>query len=340
MRHRIVMVFVLAAAALLQGCVRDQLVRQETKAFAATANDATAAGTKFYEELIDGDRALYATFYLLDASCRPPAVGEEIYWLKKSRPKTPDRWCADAAASDTHTLTSEFSYSSFEREFAALSFVAEYLAALTELAADPEAKAATQFADAAADLNTLLAAAKKDPVLNKDQIEAAVALFGLLEQLSADAKSAREIRALLKEKGAQASDNFKSLSESLLKDAGFKDAELKARIATATIALKFGNPSDPFLRQTVLAGYYDTIDLERGLDRLKKNCDAKAKPEVRQYCGATAAGLMHAAAVAHTDLINLAAGDLNDKQKAKEAKLAYARFIGVVRLFVSLTGAF
>jgi hypothetical protein len=91
----------------------------------------------------------------------------------------------------------------------------------------------------------------------------------------------------------------------------------------------------------MLTGYYEAIDLDRSLNAFKKRCEEKAKKaDDSKYCGAQAAGLMHAASVAHADLLSLAAGDLTDAQKTKAAKLAYARFIAVVRLFVSLTGAF
>lgn len=340
MRNQLTLVVFLAAAALLQGCVRSQLLRQETQAFATTADRAAAAGAKFYEELIESDRDLYAMFYALDASCRPPSINRGVYWLKKARTKNPDRWCSDKPASDTITLSAAFSHDSFEREFSALAFTATYITALTELAADHKATAATQFADAAADINTLLAAAKKDPVLNKDQIEAASSLFGFLQEISASANSAREIRSLLDAHGVKAKENLDLLSEALLMDSAFVDADLEAKIGTATSALNNGKLSDPFLRHSVLASYYRAIDIKGSLNAFKKKCEANAEHDVKKYCGAKAAGLMHIAAVAHKDLLNLATGNLNAEQKAKEAKLAYARFISAVRLFVSLTAAF
>jgi len=343
MGNRVVLLVLLAGAALLQGCVQNQLLRQETQAFAATADKAATEGATFYSHLIESDRQLYAAFYVLDGTCRPPSISVDgrVHWLKEPRSKTPERWCADWAAPDTQTLSSELTYESFAREFAALSFMANYVAGLLELAANPEADAGKRFAGAAADINTLLAAANKDPVLNKDQIEAASGLFGFLQELSSEATSAHEIRSLLKKNGARTMENFQALTKSLLADSAFNNADLEARIATATTALKFRPLPDPFLRHTMLTGYYEAIDLNRTLGAFKARCEVKAKKaDDRKFCGAQAAGLMHAASVAHADLLSLAAGDLNDAQKAKAAKLAYARFIGVVRLFVSLTGAF
>lgn len=368
MRKHLVLLLFLAVAAMLQGCVRSQLLRQETQAFAKTAGDASAAGTKFYRDLIDNDRDLYTTLYVLDASCRPPSLGRPIYWLTGGSPEppedkrletskgkqkktpadkpadkpaeTPKRWCADQPVPGTYALFSEFGYDSFEREFATLAFTSSYVAALAELAADPKATASKQFADAAADLNTLLAAANKDPVLNKDQIEAASSLFGLLQELSSNARSAREIRALLAAKSAEATKNFERLSDGLLKDPAFNEAIFDAKVAIAVELVRFRGPAQPFERHMALTGYYRAIDTQRSINAIRRNCEATAKPDASKYCGATAAGLMHAAAQAHTDLLNLAAGNLSTEQKAKEAKLAYARFIGVVRLFVSLAAAF
>jgi hypothetical protein len=327
--------FAITAAILLCGCAHNQLLRLETKDYVVTADRAEASGRAFYDGIIASDRALWAGLHAFDARCTPRSLRESYF-----NPDGSSRGlCSTTPPFKGAQPGEDIDRATFAKQYAALDFVASYLKALAEASADPELKAADAFKLAAADLDVLFRLFKAENPLDKDGAAAIQELVGLIDELAQDARSAAEIRALVRERGARADAAFAALSEWLVRDARLKQA-------TDDISLHFnvfraidGGASD-VERGRIIETHYAGIDARETVARRYAACMARAEVALRRFCAHPEAGLMYLAGQSHRELVGLADGRMNARQKARFMALQRAYFFRVASLFLDLTGAF
>ncbi len=324
-----------SAALFASGCAHNQLLRLETKDYVATAQHAEAGGRAFYDGIIASDRALWAGLHAFDARCTPRSLRESYF-----NPEGASRGLCSATPPFKGAQPSEdIDRATFAKQYAALDFVASYIKALAEASTDPELKAADSFKQAAADLDVLFRLFNAENPLDKDGAAAIQELVGLIDELAQDARSAAEIRALVRDRGPRADAAFAALGEWLVRDARLKQATDGMNLYFNVLRAVDGGASD-VERGRIMETHYAGIDAREAVARRYAACMAGAEVEQRRFCAHPEAGLMHLAGQSHRELVGLAGGNMNARQKARFMKLQRAYFFRVASLFIDLTGAF
>lgn len=335
----------------LGGCTGDALLRKETQRFTEAAGKASTQGEAFYNDLVTLDRSNWALMLAVDKSCMPRSLGVPVYRADPVAPKdagnTAKRLCSPNPTAIDPLGIAELDRAFFAVEFALLESIASYTAALAELAGDPKLEATAAFSQAKADFDVLLALTGATSPLGDAQTKAITDLIGFVDELAAENGRAQAIRKILEARSAAASKNLLALAAALKRDEPHRAAAKELDRALAALAIKLG-PDDASLRIELLRHYYASVDaIERNnqiVATSTKRCTAaKDDPElsadqnalVRTYCGYPAAGITLAASFAHDALVNLAKGDLNVRQRAEKARLAYRQFMRIAKLFVS-----
>lgn len=332
------------SALMLAGCAHDKLLRQETQAFAATAQKSSAQGREFYERQIRDDRELWASLYQLDRKCTPASFRPSYFRLDGGA----GALCSERAPSPGEPPSSELSRSHFAHQYAALKFIESYLVALTKAAGDPTLDASKDFAAAAADLNTLLTTFGMQ-TMAEDRTTAIGELVGLVEELSKERKSAKAIRAIVAEKRQGAESAFQLIVDSLKQDTGNEKTTRAAMLATLAMV---GNASDAGVwgrqsgdaRRKFLELRYRDIDEKERILECERNASDKTPAGVRYsekaLCVSPAAGMMQAAQQAHREFLGLIDGRLSKAQKEKLIKLQRQNLMRAIKLYLGLVAAF
>lgn len=321
--------FVLACVmCCLAGCgAKNALLREETAAFAESAAVATDRGVAFYDDVVDADRELRKMLLKLDAGCIPSEFAAG----------TPQCRIGDAATAVGGSLPR----STFAFERAQLSFLANYIGALADLAGDVESHAGANFESAIGDLEAIRALfGSSSALISDERIAATSSLLDFINELSKEHASAKAIRQKLESDGPRAREAFDVLAAKLKEDNRFLTGALDEQKKWSQFVVARQLIDAPEARAAALTSAYATADLLDEQDERTKRCTATASPAMKPYCGAPAAGLMAAAAIAHSDLISLAAGNYTAEHKARMAKIALKRFVAAAKLFVSLTGVY
>ena len=171
-------------ALFCSGCVKNQLLRSEAHVFSAKAIEATESGEAFYISLVRSNQQLHELLYTLDGRCVPASM------RPKERISTTPASIEPGVSNFCLKLNSDLSYSSFEREFRSLDFVASYVTALAEAAAEPELISAKTFTQASTDFNTLRASLKQSGI-EEDKLNAVSELLKEIETISKYESSAK-----------------------------------------------------------------------------------------------------------------------------------------------------
>ena len=320
---------ILLSLATLCGCARNTLLREEAHDFAEGAATAALGSRAFYDSAIATDRELRIALLTLDSDCVPAEL----------RPDPGGPACT--IAGETVELRGALTRDSFSREYAHLDFLASYLAALAELTADIESHSGENFKAAKADLDTLLAIVGNDAPLSDDAAGAVSELLDFVNTLSKEHASAKEIRAVLRSKGDRAHQGLTALAKALLQDAQLREAGEAAVHRITEVSVQQGLLGDATARAQTLQSWYARDDRRHAAAVLAQHCkDTTADADARRFCGAPAAGLMAAAAATHRELLDLEEGKLNARQKARQARIVYGRFMQAAKLFVKLVAVF
>ncbi len=313
----------------LAGCAHDALLREETGAFAKHAGAAAEAGITFYDDVVGADRALRTTLIVLDRNCLPAEINAGHPALcTLGEAKVP--------------IGGVFTPETFEREYAQLRFLASYIGALAKFAGDIDSNSGANFEAAKEDLEAFRALfGNGKPVLDDDRTEAVSSLLDFLNQLANESASAKQIRLLLETQGEHAATALETLATGLLEDNVQLESALRTNAGLQRFIVRHGLVDDPGTRGALLTSYYAAGDLDRATTAKRTRCLASDRPDAeKRFCGAPAAGLMHAAADAHRELVVLSTGTLNVRQRARLARLSYERFVTAVKLFVDLRSVF
>jgi hypothetical protein len=328
----------------LSGCAHNQLLRLETKDYVVATRQAEAGGRAFYDGIIASDRALWASLHAYDPKCMPRSLRDSYFDADTNGDGRVDKEdqglrCVTHPTSFARVPSEDIDRATFAKQYAALDFVASYLNALAEASADPELKAADAFKQASADLDVLFRLFKTESPVDKDEVAAIQELVDLIDELAKDARSAAEIRSIVRKRGARAEAAFAALSEWLMRDAILKQA-------TDGIALHFnafraidGRASD-VERGRIIETHYAGIDAREAVEQRYATCMAGADVPLRRFCSHPEAGLMHLAGQSHRELTGLVDGRMSARQKARFMSLQRAYFFRVASLFLDLTSVF
>ncbi|MEI2430013.1 MULTISPECIES: hypothetical protein [Lysobacter] len=318
------------------GCVKNQLLRLETRDFSAKAATATAAAETSYIDRIHSNQQLHGLMYALDARCVPPALRDDAAQAALAK--------ASSVAKTCLALKYKLEYKTFDAQFRSLQFVSDYVSILAETAADPELVAAKNFGQVAADFNNLTTALEGAPVADA-KVGAVSDLLNALEAISRNGDSANAIREEFKRNGAAAQVQLEQLAEDLLDEKKEDNFDRKAAQEARKLAIDSDAASrlDAAGRMRILDDLYRNQQEQWQSERETERCENSPivqKKGLTRFCSAKAAGLMYAASKAHGELSSLIADRPNARQRQRRAELAYRQFMDLVGVFVGLAAAF
>lgn len=346
----------LAFPIALAGCASNQLLREETARFVKAADKSVVAGNSFYIELVASSRDSLTLLYSLDRDCQPD--GRKVYVDLRAvdNPEpgaSPVSFCSTTPAlPEQKPLPPAFARKDFKLEFVGLRFVRDYIEALAKLVEDPKLHASANFGDALTDLQAIKDAVDKDgaSLLKEERITAVQGLIGFLQKLSKEAASAAGIRKILQADSATAHKRMLVLVDRLALDSAINRELNSARREVIQFAMRFDASLDSGMRRELMTSrhrglddVYDAEEAQRDTAECKTNASKSKDPAIQAmapYCGKPAALLMYSASIAHVELTDLAKGKLNQRQKARKAKLGLSRFLEALRLLVDVRDAF
>jgi hypothetical protein len=312
----------------LAACSSNTLVHHEAQRFSKASDQAITSGEAFYQEWIEQDRALWLGLYAYDPRCSPPAL--ELTGGKSSET------LAICFNSDG-TKQSQVTRKRLKQEFLLLDFLRAYLTDMTGAIAMVDSNhAADNFKNSLSKLELLRTAnGSEKPLFTEERQEATQGLLTFLQELTKASASAKSIRALAAKNGALASADLERLAALSANDLESIHTASNAMVATLKLRLQ----SDALDAQSRTSIARELLAINDAEDLILL-CERKAKPEKKFICRAPAAGLLHAAAQAHSELLGALRGDLNDRQRALRANLALKNFLAIARLFVDFKAAF
>jgi hypothetical protein len=350
---------------LISGCAHDKLLRLETRDYVKVAEKTEASGRAFYDGIVESDRNLWAELHAIDENCTPKSLRPSAFDPDTNGDgKLDDRddgFCRVVSDEKGEIVSQEIERKMFGPQYAALSFIRSYLAALATASADPQLNAAKEFKSAAADLALLSQAlkAKQNP-LTEDQVQAVGELVDFIEALSQDHRSAKEVRRIVDENQTKVDAAFDVLIAAMRSDQGLRRStqgskDMLEAYRGIQVAVKDKEKEDR--RRRLIEMHYARVDAEENEIRRVAACEklaerkmeaAKQDPRIdmqdaqaeKDICPFAEAGAMRAAKQANADFVALALeGRMSAKQKARLIRMQREHFMRAVSIFIDLAGA-
>jgi len=242
-----------------------------------------------------------------------------------------------------------FNSDTFATEIKTIKSLLKYLAALSELAVDPESNIADSLksvADTLSDIRTIGGSSPLSSSAN-DKISAIGGLADVLYSMAQSAEQADAIRAILNEKGQTISGNVLSLASVIDAEVVSLAAKLHGQSDQLATLLMSSQISDTSARWQAIklhgAVEEARVALRKGR-RISEKC-ATVKPGVIVYeCSpglSPAARLLRGSMLLQQELIRIANdGELTAAQRKRQVEFAWKRFSSFIGAVADVFGAF